>query len=1447
MKRILIVDDKSENRYLLEKFLQAGKYETVAAVNGAEALALALKNPPDMIVTDILMPVMDGFSLCREWRKNANLRYTPFVFYTATYTDPKDEEFALSLGADRFITKPQDMNTFLKIINETFDVKRVKAPKPLPNRPPDEEIFLKEYNEALVRKLEDKVVQADVAEKQLRERNTALAKDIEERTRAEEALRESQEQYRLLFESSIDAILLTAPDGTIYSANPAACGILGRTEAEICAIGRNGIADSSDPRLALALEERARKGRFTGELTLLRKDGSKFPAEVSISGYRDKEGHARTSMIIRDITERKRGEEELIKNEALMRTAVENLPLIFYVIAPDGKFKLSIGAGLKGLGLKPNQVVGQSAFDVYKDFPIITESIRRSLAGESVEFESHVAGSSFANFVVPFSPVKGVFAGNVGVALDITERKRTEQKANQLAAIVQSSEDAIISKTLDGIVTSWNTGAAKIYGYSEHEMIGKPISMLIPAGHEDELPKILKKIKSGEYIEHYETIRRRKNGQLIHMSLAVSPIQDPDGRVVAASTIGRDISDRKMAEEAIRESEERFRMVFENVFDGISIYDEDPDPTKRKLVECNERYAAMAGRSREELLKLGNTQALQKPLEDSTNDSRLRALHSLAVYQGSFSWLRPDGKENIIEYLGMPITWRGKPFSIGIDRDITDRKHAEEALEEERDLLRGLLDNTPDGIYFKDLESRFIQINPGQARHFGLEDPQGAIGKTDSDFFTHVHSRQAFEDEQAIIQSGKPLVGKEEKETWPDGRVGWVSTTKMPLRNREGQIIGTFGISRDISDAKRAEEALRSSEQRLRILFEYAPEPYFLVDLEGTFVEGNKAIERMTGYESEELIGKNLFKTELLPVSELPMAASIVARNSQGLGTGPDEFALRTKSGTPLKVEIRTHPVEIGGKTFVLGIVHDVTRQRAAEEQVRLLVHAVKSITECVTITDLDDRLLFVNDAVLKTYGFDEAELIGTDTSILRSEKNNVMKLAEILPSTLRGGWQGELINRRKDGTEFPVWLSTSVVKDDEGKPIALVGVAADTSDRKKIATRQKSLEDQLVQAQKLESIGTLAGGIAHDFNNILGIILAYATMLQRDRTDAEFTSSSLDIMVKAVNRGANLVKQILTFARKSEIILGPVNINESVKELQKMLRETFPRSIELKADLDESLPTITLDSGQLHQALLNLCVNARDAILDAQRRGSAEATITIQTSKVSGSTLRTKFREASESDYIRVAVTDTGMGMDEETKKRIFEPFFTTKAKGKGTGLGLAVVYGIVQTHHGVLDVESSPGAGSTFTLYFPVRHSGTELHVKTPEKWQDLPGGNETLLIIEDEEAMLRMLQVILQGKGYTVITASDGQEAIDRYQQQREKIALVLTDLGLPIIPGDQVLARLRAMDPHLKVIVASGYIDPAERSELLKGGAREFIQKPYLPDEILKKVRAALDSK
>jgi signal transduction histidine kinase len=438
----------------------------------------------------------------------------------------------------------------------------------------------------------------------------------------------------------------------------------------------------------------------------------------------------------------------------------------------------------------------------------------------------------------------------------------------------------------------------------------------------------------------------------------------------------------------------------------------------------------------------------------------------------------------------------------------------------------------------------------------------------------------------------------------------------------------------------------------------------------------------------------------------------------------------------------------------------------------------------------------------------------------------------EILPASLNGGWQGILYNKKKDGTDFPIYLSTSMVTDNKNKPIALVGIAQDI-------TEKKQLEEQLRQAQKLQGLGTLAGGIAHDFNNILGIIMGYASLIQQGKLAQKRVSWGLKSIIKATDRGTGLVQQILTFARKKNVLFEIVKVNSAVRDLVDMAKQTFPTSISFSLDLEDNLPFIKADHNQFHQVLLNICINARDAM-------PAGGNISIKTTTILGKKLRKKFSDAKEINYTCIMISDTGIGMDKLVTKRIFEPFYTTKKEGSGTGLGLSVVYGIISNHHGFIDVESEEGKGTTFYLYFPVADEEINLTIDDLiNKNKTESNGKETILLVEDEEMLLNVVKDTLKYHGYKVLTARNGKEAVELYSKNYNSIDLIFTDLGLPKLNGWQAYLEMKKFNPQAKVILASGYLDPKVKQDIPELELKNFVQKPYRPSQVLKQVRKVID--
>jgi signal transduction histidine kinase/ActR/RegA family two-component response regulator len=433
---------------------------------------------------------------------------------------------------------------------------------------------------------------------------------------------------------------------------------------------------------------------------------------------------------------------------------------------------------------------------------------------------------------------------------------------------------------------------------------------------------------------------------------------------------------------------------------------------------------------------------------------------------------------------------------------------------------------------------------------------------------------------------------------------------------------------------------------------------------------------------------------------------------------------------------------------------------------------------------------------------------------------------------TLESGlvWSGRFINKKKGGTLFEEEATISPIKDESGAVVSYVGVKRDV-------TKEVSLQKQLLQAQKMEAIGTLAGGIAHDFNNLLQVTLGYSELLMSERAEDDPSYGDLHKIHQAAISGADLVKRLLTFSRKVEPKPVPMSLNQQVNHVEKMLSRTIPKMIDIRLELEPDTQRISADPALIEQVLMNLALNARDAMPDG-------GILTIMTQNV---TLDEQFCEmypgSKPGEYVLLSVSDTGHGMDNATIEHVFEPFYTTKELGRGTGLGLAMVYGIVKQHNGYIRCQSSLGIGTTFKIYLPVIPEETEL--ETPSEMTILPSGTETILLVDDEEGVRDLGKRILERSGYTVLTAANGREGLDTYGERKREISLVILDLIMPEMGGKQCLNELLKIDPKVKILIASGYSADGEAEETLETNAQGFIAKPYNLKEVLHTVRRVLD--
>ncbi len=611
-------------------------------------------------------------------------------------------------------------------------------------------------------------------------------------------------------------------------------------------------------------------------------------------------------------------------------------------------------------------------------------------------------------------------------------------------------------------------------------------------------------------------------------------------------------------------------------------------------------------------------------------------------------------------------------------------------------------------------------------------------------------------------------------------------------------------------------------------LLDLAHDAIVISNASGKITFWNRGAARMYGWTREEATGRDVHTLlQTGPPEQLARVLQEVREKHHWEG----ELRQRRRDGKEIVASTGWTMQGVGAGASLLQLSIDVKDRveslealRQSEERYRSFVE--EDLTGNVMLRP-DGSIITCNPAFAGIFGFDSVTEAGRANflSLLQLKEEGDELMAGLRPH--ESVECHELEMRQRDGETVYVAAKFLGTFDHRGTLQEVKGYLFDD-------TRRKRLEQQLIQAQKMDVLGTLAGGIAHDFNNILSVILNHAARLENWKEHPGQMPEAVKVIRDAVARGAALVEQLLTTAHQTGSRFAPLNLNILAQEIERMLLATFPRTIELTLELHPGLPLAKADRNQIHQVLLNLCLNARDAMPNGGR-------VTIYTGVISRDELGEIFNDVTAESYVFVRVSDTGKGMSGGVKSRIFDPFYTTKERGKGTGLGLSVVYGVVQNHRGFVQVESEPGEGATFTIYMPL--AGATDATSTPGS-EGGPGydSNRTVMLVEDEEMLRELGVALLEGDGYKVLAAKDGVEAVEMFESHAEEIGLVICDLGLPRLGGREVFLRMKEIKPGVRVIVASGYLEPNLRTEILRAGVIDTVQKPYDFRELMERVHS-----
>ena len=758
-------------------------------------------------------------------------------------------------------------------------------------------------------------------------------------------------------------------------------------------------------------------------------------------------------------------------------------------------------------------------------------------------------------------------------------------------------------------------------------------------------------------------------------------------------------------------------------------------------------------------------------------------------------------------------------------------------VKESEEFHRTLFEMSPSGILLEDSKGTILDANPAICKSMGYNH-EDLIGQK-VHILAHPDNKDQVDQNIRRLLSGESLQFVE-KSIKKDGTECFVQINERSINLPNGEI-GIISITQDMTKEVQAQLALRESEEKFRSIFDNFSVGTGIVSLDGRFQIVNQKFADIVGYTINEL--KEIRNDDLThPEDTTETRKNMKLLFERKIDSFNLEKRLIHKNGNIVWVDLTVKPKHnaIGEIESIIGVVQDITERKKAEKEIIRLAAVVEQAVESIVITDIDGTIRYVNAAFEKITGYKKSEAIGQNPRMLKSGKQGKEFYKDLWSTILSGNkWQGVIVNKRKNGSFYYEKAVIFPIKNEYDKVINFTAIMRDI-------TLERKLEQQLQQVQKMEAIGTLSGGIAHDFNNILTVINGHAEIGLMNVDQSHPVHDDLMSILNAGKRAEKLTNQLLAFSRKQIHELKVVDINQTIKDLDKMLRRLMPEDIKIISDFPEDLPFIKADPGQIEQIIINLIINARDAINEKQDKRSHKEII-VKTEIVDLDHLFVDTHPGSQTGpHILMSVKDSGIGMNIDVQNRIFEPFFTTKDVDKGTGLGLATVYGIVKQNEGSIYVKSEIGKGTTFEIYWPITTESPEKdYIETIN--QKVFSGKETILFVEDDEDVRQFACVALKSFGYNIIEANNGKNALQLVKKENTSIDIIITDLIMPEMNGQELASRVHKLLPDLKVLFVSGYTF----EHLLKDGEIDdsinFLQKPYTVHNLLKRIREILDKK
>ncbi|MDD2711024.1 MAG: PAS domain S-box protein [Verrucomicrobiae bacterium] len=773
---------------------------------------------------------------------------------------------------------------------------------------------------------------------------------------------------------------------------------------------------------------------------------------------------------------------------------------------------------------------------------------------------------------------------------------------------------------------------------------------------------------------------------------------------------------------------------------------------------------------------------------------------------------------------------------LGVLVDISERRWVEEALSEERFLLRTLIDNLPDSVYVKDTESRFILANQAHMRLLGVTMEDDVVGQSDFDFFPNELAAHFYNDEQTAMRLQQVLAEREEMIADREGNKRWFLTTKVPLKDGKNRIIGLVGVSHDITERKRVLETLAEDRNLLRSLIDNVTDWIYAKDIDGRFIICNVAYARAVGASSpNEIVGK----TDMDYFPRL-QAEQFQSQEQLLLSSGKPFFGAEEtwtdKAGNKRWLQSIKWPLRDGRGTVVglVGIGRDITDRVQSESERALLAVAIQHATESIIITDEQGNIQYVNGSFELASGCSRHEALHKNLSRIQGQKEHP-QFHEQLFNVLRQGktWHGLIRSQNHDGQEYLEEASVTPMRDAGNKTSHFVVVKRDI-------TKERQLEEQFRQAQKMEAVGQLAGGIAHDFNNTIGVIVGYSELILRKLEKNNPIVPKIESMRNSAQKASQIIRQLLAFSRRQILQPAVIDINPHLQQMSEMVQRLISENISLSIQPEASQSQIKVDPNYLDQVILNLVVNARDAMLHGGKLDIRTANLQITPENAAS------YAGLKPGLHLTISVQDSGSGMPPEVQAHLFEPFFTTKGRSKGTGLGLSTAYGIIKQSDGCIDFKSEPGHGTVFNIHFPCVLDETAIPSTAAKDSVNVLRGNEIILAVEDEQGVLTMVGELLDGLGYKIIPARSPEEALEKTRQHSGDIHLLFTDIVMPGMSGIDLARQFRQLRPKAKILFTSGYAGQAIQKEGLINPLFNFISKPYDLPTLARRIRIVLDA-